>query len=303
MKRVTAREFVHPEDRAALENMKSIPLFSQCVKLFLKVVNEQLLHGVNMATKIRLGPNQLPEIYRILPPICERFGIDEPELYLEHGRANAYTFGDTRVFITVTSGLIECMEEDELTAVIAHECGHIVCQHVLYHTMAHLLTEYGPMILGPLEAVSQPVQLGLQYWSRRSELSADRAAAVYMKDPRPVVDTMIRLAGGPKAVTDEVNVDLYMKQAEAYDKLIDSQWDKLLQGVAIMHASHPFLSVRTREIMQWAESEQFRKLVQALNELDVGEKCPECGGLVREGWKFCGQCGARVAGTSTVAMQ
>jgi len=39
---------------------------------------------------------------------------------------NGYTFSDTRVFVTVTSGLPEYLDEDEVQAVIAHECGHIV---------------------------------------------------------------------------------------------------------------------------------------------------------------------------------
>jgi hypothetical protein len=50
------RDFIHPEDHAALENLKSIPLFSVCVKTFMKAVSEQFLHGVNMAQKVRLGP-------------------------------------------------------------------------------------------------------------------------------------------------------------------------------------------------------------------------------------------------------
>ncbi len=102
---------------------------------------EQYQYGINMASRIRLSERQLPEIYMHLPPICEKLGIPEPELYLEmHPEPNAWTYGDTRVYITLTSGLIEYMTDEELDAVIAHECGHILCHHVLYGTMANILT-------------------------------------------------------------------------------------------------------------------------------------------------------------------
>jgi Zn-dependent protease with chaperone function len=289
---ISPHVFIHPEDRAALENLESIPLFSSCVKMFMKIVTEQFLHGVSMAQKIRLGPEQLPNIYQHLPHICAVLGIAEPEFYLEMNPSpNAYTYGDTRPMITVTSGLVEYLEEDELQAVLAHECGHIVCRHVLYHTIADMLIKFGSAIFGPLAAVSAPIRLALLYWYRRSELSADRAAAVALRNPKPVVETMIRLAGGPKSITAKVNIDLYVQQADAYDKLQDSDWDKLLQSVAVMDMDHPFLAVRTREITQWCASPDFQRLVEAITADEATPKCPGCGRSVKENWRFCGACG------------
>ena len=101
---------------------------------------EQLQYGINTASAIRLSPTQLPELYRHLPPICRVLGIKEPEFYLEmNPMPNAYTFGDTRIFITVTSGLVEMMDDEELDTVLAHECGHILCRHVLYHSIAQYI--------------------------------------------------------------------------------------------------------------------------------------------------------------------
>ena len=210
--KVAARDFIHPEDHAALENLKAIPLFAACLKSFMNIGTERSIQGLSMANKIRLGKHQLPAIHEPLPRICETLGIDEPELYLAMDPApNAYTQGDTRLMITVTSGLIELLDEDETCAVLAHECGHIACRHVLYHTMAQMLAKYGPAIFGPLAALSMPVQLGLFYWARRSELSADRAAALFMQGSSSVVETMIRLAGGPKSITANVSLDLYLE--------------------------------------------------------------------------------------------
>jgi Zn-dependent protease with chaperone function len=284
--------FIHPEDRAALENLRSISLFPAAVGAFMKVMPERLLHGINMADKVRLGPEQLPELYGRLPPICAALGIAEPELYLEMDSVpNAYTYGDTQVFLTITSGLVEHMEEDEFEAMLAHECGHIACRHVLYHTMTDMLLTHGATVFGPLAAASHAIRLGLLYWYRRSELSADRAAAVVMKGASSVVEMLIRLAGGPKSLTAGLDVDAYIRQAESYDALLDGQWDGLLQNMAVMNRSHPFLAVRTRELVRWCQGEEFRALVQAIEAWETTPRCPRCGQPIQRHWKCCGHCG------------
>jgi Zn-dependent protease with chaperone function len=291
---ISPEDFIHPADKAALENLQSIPLFTQCSKAFLKTFTEQFFRGLNLAQKVRLGPHQLPKIWAHLPPICGKLGIDVPELYLEMSPApNAYTFGDTNVFITVTSGLVEYVDEDELHAVLAHECGHIVCRHVIYHTMADMLTKVGGSVFGPLAAVSLPVQLALLYWARRSELSADRAAALVCGSPDPVVHTMIRLAGGPRSITKDVDLELYAQQGAEYSKLLDSLWDKVMQGYAVMEQDHPFTSVRTWEIREWCATERFALMAEKLRKYDAQSSCPVCGGPIQAGWRFCKNCGAQ----------
>lgn len=99
------KDYIHPEDEAALRNMEAIPGFAAAMKALMKYYHEQQYHGISMASKIRLSPTQLPEIYRKLPPLCATLSIPEPEFYLEMNPApNAYAFGDTRTMITLTSG-------------------------------------------------------------------------------------------------------------------------------------------------------------------------------------------------------
>ena len=139
-------EFTHPDDLEALKLLNSIPVLPKVMKKFMDMGMEQLYFGLNKALKIRLSPTQLPEIYNILPPICDQLEIVEPEFYLEmNPMPNAYAFGDTKTAITVTSSLVEMMSKDELTAVVAHECGHIACHHMLYHSLAQILANASGM--------------------------------------------------------------------------------------------------------------------------------------------------------------
>ncbi|MBR1504305.1 MAG: M48 family metalloprotease [Prevotella sp.] len=287
-------DFIHPEDAAALRQMESIPGFSTLIKKVLAIGLENLMYGVNMASYIRLSEKQLPQLYRHLPPICQRLGISEPEFYLKMDPyPNAWTYGDTRIYITVTSSLVEMMSDEELDAIIAHECGHILCRHVLYHTIAQWLND-GLANLGPLGALAIPVQYALYYWSRKSELSADRAASI-VTSPELVASTMARFSGGSKSITSQINLEEWARQADAYDSIQNENlWNKTLQMAVIAGLSHPFSAVRVREILKWGASEQYRTVRSggsAAISFTDHKTCPRCGATVDSGWKFCRNCG------------
>lgn len=291
---ITSAEFIHPEDAAALRQMENIPGFPTLVKKILSLGYEQLQYGVNMASNIRLSETQLPKIYHHLPPICEKLGIEEPEFYLQmNPMPNAYTFGDSKIFITVTSGLVEMMDDEELDAVLAHECGHILCHHVLYNSVARLLLS-GVSSLGFLGSLSLPIQIAMLYWSRKSELSCDRCGSV-ITSPEVVARVMARLAGGPKSITNQVNMEEWAKQADKYDEIrTGNLWDKTLQLSVTLGLDHPFNAVRVREILKWGNSVQYRSLKENLSSNTSGKKCPHCGKFVEDSWAFCKYCGTKL---------
>lgn len=291
---ITASDFIHPEDAAALRQLESIPGFPALVKKVLSLGFEELQYGLNMATAIRLSPTQLPNLYNHLPPICKKLGIQEPELYLQmNPMPNAFTFGDTRIFITITSGLVEMMEGEELDAVIAHECGHIVCHHVLYHSIAQIIFS-GAASLGILGHLAMPIQLALLYWSRKSELSCDRCGSV-ITSPEVITRVMARLSGGPRSITQEINFEEWARQADKYDEIKNENlWNKSLQIYAIAKEDHPFAAVRVREILKWGQSPQYQNLMENIKWEAYSRKCPNCGLLVHDDWTYCKYCGTKL---------
>ena len=290
---IATSDFIHPEDAAALRTLESIPGFPALVKKYLQIGYEQMLYGVNMASAIRLSPTQLPDLYNHLPPICRKLGIPEPEFYLEMNPVpNAWTYGDTKIYITITSGLVEVLNDEELDSVLAHECGHILCRHVLYHTMAKSILS-GIDNLGLLGNLALPFKWALYYWYRKSELSCDRVSA-FITSPDVVASSMARLSGGPKSITGNINHDEWIKQADIYDTLYnDGLWNKALQIYAIAEMSHPFSAVRVREVFKWSESDQYRRLKNHM--LNAPESiCPSCRRSVDSSWKFCKYCGHKL---------
>lgn len=281
-------DFIHPEDAAALEALKKIPLLPTIIKTMMDLGAEQLQTGLNMASKVRLSPTQLPELYNILPPICERLDIKEPDFYLEMNPIpNAYAFGDTQTAITITSALVEMMSEDELRGVVAHECGHIACHHMLYHTLGQILANATGMF-EKLVSLAVPIHYALMYWQRKSELSCDRVAA-FIVGPKTATSMLARLAGGPKSVTSKLNLVELAEQADLYDAFCKSGlWNKSLQTYAVLDQDHPFTSVRVRELLKWTETEQYKSLTS------TKRICPHCQQAIDEGWRFCQHCGKKL---------
>lgn len=281
-------EFTHPDDLDALELLNKIPILPAVLKKVMDLGIEQLYFGLNKASKIKLSEKQLPELYHILPPICAQLEIEEPEFYLEmNPLPNAYAFGDTQTAITITSSLVELVSHDELRAVVAHECGHIACHHMLYHSLAQILANASGLFES-LATLAAPLHYALMFWQRKSELSCDRAAA-FVTSPETVMTVMARLAGGPKSITGNVNMVEWAKQADEYDGIYNgSTWNKTLQRLAVLDQDHPFHAVRVREILKWKESGQYRK---ALTSHPV---CSSCHRPVIPSWKFCEHCGQKL---------
>lgn len=282
--------FVHPEDQEALNAMKSFPGFEVIVKEVLKVGWEEMLHGVNMASQIRLSDEQMPDIYHRVTKICGRLGIECPEVYLTMSpHPNAWTFGDSRVYLTLTSALLDYLDDDEIDSVIAHECGHILCHHVLYHTMAQFLN-LGACRIFP--KITEPLRLAMYWWERKSELSADRvAAAVCGKDT--FIRTELRLAGGPKELTKRINIEQWARQAEEYDNIrFGDAWNRFLQDVATIENTHPFSAVRVREVIEWAKSVEYDNITSVLS--GSTHICPNCHYSVSDSWDFCKYCGEKL---------
>lgn len=279
--------FTHPEDALALEALKKIPILPSVVKAFMELGAEQLQMGLNMASKVRLSPTQLPHLYYILPPICELLDIKEPDFYLEMNPIpNAYAFGDTQTAITITSALVEMMSEEELRGVVAHECGHIACHHMLYHTLAQILANAAGMFEA-LVSLATPIHYALMYWQRKSELSCDRAAA-FIVGPKTATSMLARLAGGSVSITSKLNIVELAEQADLYDAFCKSGiWNKALQTYAVLDQDHPFTSVRVRELLKWTDSQQYK----ALSESNI---CPHCQQAIDASWKFCQHCGKKI---------
>lgn len=88
--------------------------------------NESL---IRMATHAKtVARSEKPELYNLLENLCISRGMRMPKLFMIDTTAmNAYASGlsESSFAITVTRGLVDALNKDELEAVLAHELSHI----------------------------------------------------------------------------------------------------------------------------------------------------------------------------------
>lgn len=311
------KSYIHESDQAALEALQAIPGFSQLMKAFLKNWSERQGRIRNMSSYIRINENQLSKYYDMLPPICEKLGIDIPELYLMNSPVpNAFTSGETNPYIVLTSGLLNVLPDELIPTILAHECGHIACHHVLYRTMGTILLggAAGTIAAFPFGTLlTLPLKVAFFYWIRCSEYSADRAAVLCDGSADKMSEICMRLAGYDKRIADELNKEEFMKQAEEYRQMTnESTWDKTLEFYMLSNATHPFMAVRALECTEWAESDQFRQILDGTYVIPENKPetksgtavrtqyagsilrpvCPSCGKENDPDAKFCSACGS-----------
>lgn len=269
---IDPKYFIHEDDRAALEALQAIPGFTALIKGFMKNWNENQFRILNMSSRVRLSEKQLPTYYGMLGPICETLGIEVPELYLEQNVVpNAYTYGDTKPFIVITSGLLDALPDRLIHTVLAHECGHIACHHTLYRTMGAIILGGTAIVPGIGALISLPLKMAFAYWMRCSEFSADRAAVLCEETPAPVVELCMRLSGYTQRITDTASTEEFLKQALEYKELIkDNMWNQSLEFMLLANQNHPLTAVRAYEADAWGHSEFVTALMTYLSETKHG---------------------------------
>ncbi|MBR1525887.1 MAG: M48 family metallopeptidase [Prevotella sp.] len=275
------KELIHPEDAKALKALKSIPALPKIMEKIFEYGYDELSWSENVTTNLRLSETQMPEVYNRLPPICERLGIPVPELYLQMSPfANSWTSGHKKVYIVVTLGLIRRLKGEELDAVLAHECGHILCQHVLYQTLANAIFTFGDTMadsfIGTIgNAAMKPIRQALLVWSRASELSADRVACIFTP-ALTLSRALARLEMIPKPIVETMDFSAWSKQGEDYEALKDGNaWNKIVHWMSDSYASHPYTPVRVYEAMRWEQAETCSWLRSNPFKLEYGEEPAE----------------------------
>jgi Zn-dependent protease with chaperone function len=308
---IHADAFIHDADRAALEALRGVPGLDTLGRKLASGSVERKFHAIHSRTAVRLGPRQYPSLYKMVEQACEILDLEVPVSYVSgHFQVNAYAFGFTEYTLTLNAGLVDQMEDEEVLAVIGHELGHILCDHMLYKSMAHLISMYGlrglGMVFGGLtKLLTVPLQLALLNWSRAAEYSCDRAGLLVVQDPQVVGTTLVKLAGGPKRFRHEFDLSAVHAQYRDFEDTA-STTDKLYALWHEANRTHPDPIWRANAILEWSEGQRYRDIMAGryLKRTEVAQRlepaiegmyqCPACDTWVPRG-RPCHTCGLREA--------
>ena len=214
---------------------------------------------------------QYPELHDLVERIVARNGLPKPRIAVVNSRIpNAFATGKTpkSSIVTVTTGLMDQLETEELEGVVAHELAHIKNRDVLVLTLASLFSTVawylmqfsmysggfrsrgrdgaGGMALVMLVAIITWVVsfLIIRAISRYREFVADRDGALMTGKPTKLANALLKISG---TMTRMPTQDL--RQVEGMNAFFIVP---AISGetFASIFSTHPPIQQRVRKLME-----------------------------------------------------
>lgn len=260
-----ADDFRHPLDLVTTNSLKQLPGFDLAIRGLLGSVAEQFFALNNLAASVRVSSKQLPHLHELLLEACRILDLDPPQLYVQQNPIpNAYTFAmrGKQPFMVLHTSLIEMLTPVEIQAVMAHELGHLKCEHGVYLTLANLIALASEQLPIWGTMIAQSLQSQILEWVRCAEFSCDRAALLAVQDPRIVMSVLMKLAGGSPSLAPLLNLDAFIEQAREYQAISETELGTMLKSMQTEALTHPVPVLRAKEIDRWASSQNYQDLLQ-----------------------------------------
>lgn len=259
---ISPRAYEHPVDRGALATLRAVPGFAQVIKAVSGFYNERGERLMALASSIRVGPKQYPELDRLRHECAETLDLPAvPNLFVyQDPRLQASALGMDEPFIRISTALVDQMSHESLRFAIGHEMGHVLSGHAVYRTiMVRLINLQMSMSWTPVSALGiRAIIAALSEWYRKAELSCDRAGLLCGQDPTAALRAQIQLAGGVDP--SRIDIPSFLQQGAEYESGEDIR-DSLLKLKYVETETHPFAVVRATQLQKWAASEEYRAIL------------------------------------------
>lgn len=238
---------------------------------------------INMSTGAHpLSRREYPRVYNLLENLCISRGVTMPKLYMIDTPAlNAYASGLSQksFAVTVTSGIVEALDDAELEAVLAHELSHIQNRDVRLLVVgvifAGMISFFAEMVWrslmfgghrtysndrrnsGPHIIIIAAVVLAIGYIfalvirmaiSRRREYLADAGAVELTKNPDAMVSALRKISG--RAAMKDI-------PAEVQQMFIENP-----PGISGLFHTHPPIEARIEALVRYAGAAEYQPAEQ-----------------------------------------
>lgn len=259
---ISSRAWEHPADKGALVALRRLKGFDSILKTMSSLISERQMRLILLGSGVRVSERQFPDLHHLLNDVGAVLDATElPEVYVvADPTLNARTVGLNRPIIVLNSGLVDLLDTEELRFVIGHELGHALSGHAVYRTLLdRMLNLAAVMSLLPGGMLGvRVIMAGLMEWSRKSELSADRAGLLACQDPAAATRAHMKLASGGHI--DQLDITEFHAQASEYADTEDLR-DSVLKALLTENRTHPFAVMRARELRSWVETGTYTEIL------------------------------------------
>ncbi len=178
-----------------------------------------------------VGREEAPQLYAIVERLSKRAGLPMPKVaIIDDPTPNAFATGRNpkHALVTVTTGILELLNEDELEGVLGHELTHIKNHDILVGTIAGALAgaviyiSYFAKYLAVFKAIFGDLSLDCLFYalliaitapiaaviirsaiSRRREFAADEGGARLSGKPWALASALLKLDEAIKKLQEE----------------------------------------------------------------------------------------------------
>ncbi len=318
-----ASSFQHPHDVAATKALESVPLLPTVLSWMIGNSVEVMMRQRYLSNSLRIDKKNGGYIYEAFEHAAAVLDLKAmPEIFIQNSPIfNAYAMGTERPQIVLTSSLIDAFSEDEILGVVGHELGHIKCNHMLNKTFCNLINTIGLAVLTEMiPGVGMAAEVAIKYamanWSRKAELSCDRAALLVTQNPDIVKSMTMVLASGTRKVLPHISDESIQAQLNDYSEVGENTLLGKLMIIEELEYTHPIPIVRYGEISKWAKSQDYqdilagkytkeietegtKKLTTVTIDEPVGLECPKCSTIQSSG-NFCKKCSTSLTRAKTL---
>lgn len=245
------RDYAHPVDAGIvkfLDNKAVNAVFKNLVEML-----ADSTYGPIIASGIRISNKTYPEIDTIVDDCVKELGIVKPYVIISssiHG-LNAMAFGsDDEPYVAISPLLAQTMSPEQIRFIIGHECGHIAMGHMVYHTVISIATNFASAIpvIGPI--VQKVGTLPLMAWSRRSEITADRAGLLCCGNVNTAKRTLLQLEM-PFMKAEKIDISEYVSNSEEYLN------NGVLRRLNEFSNAHPIIPKRIQALDEFVRSNKY----------------------------------------------
>ena len=186
-----------------------------------------------------------PQLCRAVAKACETLSLSPiPEVLLgEDNIPSSTTLGTLNEAVVVfKKSIVDKLNDKELLAFVAREISHIQNNHILFTTCLHYLQKNAVFFV---RWIVQPALLALKTWSRKAEITSDRAALIAVKDLQTFVSMELKINGDDTSIASEM-----IKASNNIESA----------GLKELFKSHPSLPLRIAALKLFSESQYYLNL-------------------------------------------
>lgn len=203
-----------------------------------------------LGAAVKVTDQQFPRVYEAAKKASAMLGVRAPAIFAAPSSSIKVKVLGTEdsPHLIVNLELAEKLGDDDLVAAIAHELAHVQNGHILYATALHYLNNSAAFFV---RWVVQPAVMTLQAWSRRAEVTCDRASLIAVRDLDKVLTSMVKLELGLEQGS-AFNAEEYLKALPDVKKGIGRY--------AELFRSHPYVPKRVQALRLFADSALYAQL-------------------------------------------